>query len=226
MKWCNQCKRELDDSKFARCSRNNDGLQSWCKKCKAANYQKNKEEILLKEKEDYHNNKEHYSMKAKKYYQRNKEKIKKKAKEYRDKNKSYLEKWFKKHYKNNKEYYSKHHKKYYRENKDKLKEKQREYLRTPEGKEVWKRSKLKRRRKLSSVECTLTGQQWEDIKKDQDYTCNMCGKKEPEVELTQDHILPLSRGGNHTKENIQALCRSCNAKKSNKLPNELIHRGY
>lgn len=32
-----------------------------------------------------------------------------------------------------------------------------------------------------------------------------------------DHVIPLSKGGTHTWDNIQLLCRSCNCKKSNKM---------
>jgi len=35
-----------------------------------------------------------------------------------------------------------------------------------------------------------------------------------------DHVVPLSKGGNHTIDNLVAACRSCNAKKSNK---SLLH---
>jgi hypothetical protein len=36
-----------------------------------------------------------------------------------------------------------------------------------------------------------------------------------------DHIIPLSRGGSHTIDNVRCLCRSCNALKGNKLDNEI-----
>lgn len=35
-----------------------------------------------------------------------------------------------------------------------------------------------------------------------------------------DHIIPLARGGMHTKENVQALCRPCNRQKGAKMPQE------
>jgi 5-methylcytosine-specific restriction endonuclease McrA len=41
--------------------------------------------------------------------------------------------------------------------------------------------------------------------------CLSCGKSGSEVELTEDHIIPLSRGGNNDIDNIQPLCRSCNS---------------
>ena len=34
--------------------------------------------------------------------------------------------------------------------------------------------------------------------------------------LTQDHFIPLSKGGEYSKKNIIPSCRSCNSRKSNK----------
>lgn len=48
------------------------------------------------------------------------------------------------------------------------------------------------------------------------HKCVACGKTEDECELSADHIIPLSRGGTNTIDNIQILCRSCNSKKYNK----------
>jgi 5-methylcytosine-specific restriction endonuclease McrA len=39
---------------------------------------------------------------------------------------------------------------------------------------------------------------------------------------TQDHIIPVSRGGGLTFENIQALCKSCNSSKNAKLDKSFI----
>lgn len=50
------------------------------------------------------------------------------------------------------------------------------------------------------------------------YTCVSCGAKE---HLCIDHILPVSRGGDSSDENLQVLCMSCNTKKGNKLDGEL-----
>ena len=48
-------------------------------------------------------------------------------------------------------------------------------------------------------------------------TCPSCYKSEPEIKLTEDHIIPLSKGGNNKIENIQPLCGVCNCKKYNKI---------
>jgi 5-methylcytosine-specific restriction endonuclease McrA len=43
------------------------------------------------------------------------------------------------------------------------------------------------------------------------YTCQYCGKKTST--LTIDHVIPRSKGGSHTWENLVAACPSCNHRK-------------
>jgi 5-methylcytosine-specific restriction endonuclease McrA len=43
----------------------------------------------------------------------------------------------------------------------------------------------------------------------------------PASELTLDHVVPRSRGGASTWENLVACCHSCNRKKGNSLLNEI-----
>ena len=51
--------------------------------------------------------------------------------------------------------------------------------------------------------------------------CRVCHKYVPDNEIEFDHIIPFSKGGPTTAENIRLLCRACNRKKSNSL-NELL----
>lgn len=45
-------------------------------------------------------------------------------------------------------------------------------------------------------------------------------KRETQV----DHIEPKSKGGSGTPDNGQVLCRDCNIKKSDKVPDEQVRR--
>ncbi|MCM0593308.1 MAG: HNH endonuclease [Gloeotrichia echinulata IR180] len=47
--------------------------------------------------------------------------------------------------------------------------------------------------------------------------CQSCGKTTLETNLTIDHIIPLSRGGQNDISNLQTLCSTCNQKKNNDL---------
>jgi 5-methylcytosine-specific restriction endonuclease McrA len=48
-------------------------------------------------------------------------------------------------------------------------------------------------------------------------SCQYCGVVLPSSELTLDHVIPRSRGGNSTWENLVACCHACNRKKGNRL---------
>jgi 5-methylcytosine-specific restriction enzyme A len=50
--------------------------------------------------------------------------------------------------------------------------------------------------------------------------CHYCGVKVPHRELTMDHLVPLSRGGRSTKENLVPSCKDCNNRKRTMLPLE------
>lgn len=63
----------------------------------------------------------------------------------------------------------------------------------------------------------VTRTQRQRILERDDYKCQLCGLKE---HLCIDHVLPISRGGDSSDENLQVLCMSCNTKKSNKLDGE------
>jgi hypothetical protein len=49
------------------------------------------------------------------------------------------------------------------------------------------------------------------------HTCQYCGHK---AELTLDHVMPASRGGGDTWENLVAACAPCNQYKANRTPEE------
>ena len=50
--------------------------------------------------------------------------------------------------------------------------------------------------------------------------CQLCGKKLLLQEMTLDHIVPLSRGGADTVDNIQCACKACNKMKGDVAPED------
>lgn len=51
-------------------------------------------------------------------------------------------------------------------------------------------------------------------------TCQYCGAQPGRGHLTVDHILPRSRGGPTTWDNVVAACRECNHRKGGRTPEE------
>ncbi len=52
------------------------------------------------------------------------------------------------------------------------------------------------------------------------YTCQYCGATLLAKELTVDHIVPRSRGGKMSWENVTTACEKCNGRKGDRTPTE------
>lgn len=65
----------------------------------------------------------------------------------------------------------------------------------------------------AKAKATHTTKEWNELRLNHNFSCAKCGKQEPEIKLTKDHIVPISKGGNDSILNIQPLCQRCNAKK-------------
>ncbi len=58
-----------------------------------------------------------------------------------------------------------------------------------------------------------------------DYSCQYCGRHRSRLRgrqfLTRDHVLPRSRGGGNTWDNVVTACSPCNNRKGNHTPAEV-----
>lgn len=52
------------------------------------------------------------------------------------------------------------------------------------------------------------------------FTCAACGIAGGD--LTVDHIVPVTRGGTNDPDNLRTMCRSCNARKNDRLDGEYV----
>ena len=113
---------------------------------------------------------------------------------------------------------------------DKYIESQIKYRKTEGGKETAKRSchnysksekgrlssatrHNRRRAAKKMVENNFTLEMWKQTLEEYNYLCAYCGSKE---NIQQDHVVPVSKGGGNTKDNVVPACPSCNASKHNK----------
>jgi len=65
---------------------------------------------------------------------------------------------------------------------------------------------------MDRVDHDLDDLQWEQLRAAWD-GCAYCGAPDPS--LQRDCVLPISRGGRYTVDNVVPACRSCNASKCN-----------
>ena len=98
---------------------------------------------------------------------------------------------------------------------------QKRYNETEKGKLAnrLKASRYNARKNNASI-CDLTAEEWEAIKKFYYHKCYYSGSGTQcsKGNLEMDHIIPLSKGGNHTMSNIVPSCRKHNAQKRDGSP--------
>ncbi|WP_137842993.1 HNH endonuclease [Microbacterium sp. 2FI] len=73
------------------------------------------------------------------------------------------------------------------------------------------RAARRRTRRVAAADNDLTPDEWESLVEAWG-TCAYCGASGP---FQKDCVLPISRGGRYTFENVVPACRSCNASKCN-----------
>lgn len=128
----------------------------------------------------------------------------------------YGENYYRAHQRQAKEYYQIHRDKLLAYSKVHL----RIYLKTEKGKALFLASCHRRRALLAS--CKINDLTTDEMRLllDTAQVCAICGKLFDETDSkkkkTIDHIIPVSKNGNHTLSNIQIAHGSCNSKKGNR----------
>lgn len=84
---------------------------------------------------------------------------------------------------------------------------------------------IKFKKSAAGQRALMTSKLREKIKQRDNYTCQKCGlstNDEKNLLLEIDHIVPISKGGMSTEENLQTLCWKCNRTKGAKLDSQLL----
>lgn len=216
-KICNKCGDWKPVSEFSRHrAPKGDGYRYSCRECirtvrrayyaanrerfhakQRAYYQMHSEEIIAANKHYRQANPERVKTTNRSYYYRNREQ-RKQAQKARNVRRRALQR----------EEVRSYYRSYYRAQKQATPEKVRRHERVQE--------RRRRNRKLQLVG-SHTEAEWEALKVTYSSTCLCCGKREPDITLTRDHIVPIVKGGSDWITNIQPLCPSCNSSKGTRI---------
>ena len=219
-KACSRCKRVLLLSEFSPDVRTVLGVGSQCKTC-------NRERM----KGYTARTKAQRSAYNRAYRKKNRKRLKEANLKWRLTNQERVVAYRKERYAKNKGRILAYLRKYNRKNRARINARQRAYYEGHKGEHrernrQWRRknpeklkANIKKRRalKAGAVEAKLTAAQWRAIQEAFDYRCAYCGCRPKK--LTQDHVVPLCKGGSHTVDNVVPACGRCNCKKwANTLP--------
>jgi len=195
---CISCKKEYQPT---------NGRQIVCKNCK----------------------KEYWEIYQKRWAENNKEKVNNGSKRYRLKHlekvrlKDRLHKQWLSEQKGYKEKRRLRDRILYKKNEGRYKEKARRWRKKNMDKVLfWNRRRELRER---GVDGSHTFKEWGELKKKYSYRCSKCNILESKLKnmwydkrfwkLTEDHVIPISKGGTDYIYNIRPLCISCNSSKGN-----------
>lgn len=193
MKTCSKCLQAKTDSAFNKWGRSKDGLQPWCRDCQKADAKTPASRA-----------------RHARYYQANRARLDLQNKD-----------WAKRNPEKRKAISRKHIRKAYWENPEKFRKKATDWHKAnPEGGRQ-RAKEYRARRKNAPGKFTKT--EWLDKLSEFNYHCAYCLVEfSDENPPTQDHMLPLTRGGTHTNENIVPACRGCNSQKRTRTPLEML----
>jgi len=236
-KICTKCGVEKSINEFPKRKTAKDGLRGQCKICynliqrnrrsfnkeyyrqiSAKNYKENKDKINEKLRQDRYINREKLSEQKKKSYQKHKEKVKAKQREYHQNNKDEIAIKARIYREKNKDTLLIKKREYYLNNKESINIKAKKYRDTESGKIAVKNAGVRRRLIKSKGDLTTSEIKVILGKTTKCYWCNKKLNKNIDNGYHIDHYVPLSKGGQHTKNNIVISCPTCNLRKNAKDP--------
>ena len=215
-KKCNKCGKTLPVNMFIKNNQKKDGLYPSCKTCLSQIRKKWDHKYNLSDKAKATAHRYYYSEKGQKTkiaYRKAYILTEEQKEKYREAGRNHEKEG---RYKDRKKRYDQSPK-----GKATKAKKDKKYKHTEKGRFTRRKVEIKRKHQITSQNCTITKPEWDAIKERFSHRCAYCNREVKRLEM--DHVIPLSKGGAHTKENIVPACRTCNAKKGNReqLPREI-----
>lgn len=201
-KYCNQCGQVKCHRAFHRDKTGSFGLRWRCKDCQRAYFEEKTDQINERRKEYKAEHREHFNEYDREYHRKNPEPKRARDRKYRQEHREEIKikkSISNKRYKSTEEY------------KKRSVEYNRQYRQLHPEQNA--QNFNNRRARILQAGGSFTAREWKKLCKHYNYTCLCCGRREPEIKLTADHVIPLSKGGTNFIDNIQPLCQSCNSSK-------------
>ena len=195
---CGRCKEVKPLNAFPQCRTRKSGRHCYCYKCRKKLYQATRKQSRAYRKKRQRTHGDEIRAQARASYHRNRIEISRRSRKKRA------------------------------EQGSQLNAKQRERYQNDPAFRARCRSHTSRRRALiasSSDDVGFVSHQ--DIIERDNATCWICGLGPLAYEdIHIDHVIPLSKGGSHTSDNLRVACAQCNLRKADKLPSEISHLRY
>ncbi len=227
--WCKTCRREYDcehrkknaerhrAQSRARYAANPEKHKAYWKR----SYERHKDKRRAYAREHYQENKEQLAERFARYYRENVEYMRARAAAWRlanpERHKQNLRNW----YEANKEYAKQYARTYREANKDWL------YSLNAERARHWKEANPERvrllarqyssRRRARLQDATMGTVSYRAILERDGHVCHICGLDVATDDVHFDHVIPLSKGGAHSMENIKVSHSKCNLRKAARL---------
>ena len=198
-KYCHSCEQWKCHRAFSKERRTSDGLHWRCKECVKSYQRANLGRINERRKENRREKADQYNAYNREFHRRNPEPKKARDRKYRQEHTEEINAYIR-DYKRNNEKFRAYNDEYNRQYRKLHPEKSAQYFNN-------------RRARILQAGGEFTSRDWKKLCKQYNYTCLCCGRREPEIKLTVDHVIPLSIGGTNSIDNIQPLCQSCNSSK-------------
>jgi len=193
-KRCTKCGIEKLLTEFSVHPHSKDGRHSYCKACQAAYMQQYRQE-------HHQELREHHRQ----YDQEHRDERAAHDRQYHKEHPEECQEYHRQCYKEHREEYREHHQQYYQEHP-----------------EVLVAARRRRRALEYSADGSYTTEEFTVLCEYMDWRCTYCGCELTAETVTEDHMIPLSRGGSNYIDNITPACKSCNSKKRNKTVEEYL----
>jgi 5-methylcytosine-specific restriction endonuclease McrA len=195
-----------------------DGYKSRCKECFRAQARAERtakiEQYREKERQYVESKKEHYRELKRSHQKAHPEKYEEALRKYRETHRKEINTKAKERRQQDIEYYREIGRNSYERHAEERRRYSLEYYKLNPEKSV---AATNRRRALKlAADGSHTEEEWQELKTFYNFKCLRCGEQEPNIKLTRDHVIPLSKGGTDSINNVQPLCARCNSKKNNK----------